>query len=391
MSWLTEHKKPYICLAPMAGYTDSAFRQICKRINPDLILFSEMVSADALHHGSKKTAQLIEFNPETENPFIVQLFGKHPEKFQTAVRFIAEQFPQVAGIDINMGCPAKKVVGSEHGSALIKNPALACEIIAACKEAAKIPVSVKTRLGFDSYDPDKFQSFCLGLEKAGCDLLTIHGRTYKQGFGGQADWQPIYEVKKLLKIPVIGNGDIESMADALGRLYASQNSSPSQGACQPKLCPPSLKLRRAAFHFRLAARPRCLLVAKRRLEARWGYEEKAPALDGVMIGRAAFGNPWVFSTPIQNSSPSQGEARWGSEKLPNQTFADKIPLILAHTHLICETKGEKIGMREIRKHLLAYVKGMPGAREARSRLCRVERVEEAEGILNTIGALESNN
>ncbi|MBU1910913.1 tRNA-dihydrouridine synthase family protein, partial [Patescibacteria group bacterium] len=183
----------------MAGVTDAAYRQLIKKLAPEVIVYSEFLSTDAIHYGAKKTMQMIHFDAEIEHPFIVQIFGKDPQHFLSAAKVVEEMGAD--GIDINMGCPAARVTSSCHGSALMKNPELAAELVAATKEAVKIPVSVKTRLGWDS--SENLIPFCKGLIEAGADALAIHGRTYSQKYKGDADWEPIYELKKAVDVPVI--------------------------------------------------------------------------------------------------------------------------------------------------------------------------------------------
>lgn len=228
-------KRPILALAPMAGYTDTAYRQLIKGIEPRVICFTEFTSADGLIHGSKMTLKQLDFNPNEERPLVAQIFGKKPESFAEAAKIIEDM--GIDAIDINMGCPAKKVVSSDHGSALLKNPTRALELIEATVKATKLPVSVKTRIGSNELDLPWFVQFCKDMESAGVQLLTIHGRTAKQMYTGTANWDPIYEVKRNLSIPVIGNGDVKSVADALHKLGN---------------------------------------------------------LDGVMVGRGTMGNPWIM-------------------------------------------------------------------------------------------------
>src|SRR3989344_3095783 len=196
-SWST-HPRPIVALAPMAGVTDASYRQLTKMLAPEVIVYTEFLSTDAIHFGAKRTLLELEFDPEIEHPFIVQVFGKDPEHFLSAAKVIEEMGAD--GIDINMGCPAAKVVSSCHGSALIKNADLAKRLVEATKKAVKIPVSVKTRLGWDC--TDTLIPFCKGLVEAGADALAIHGRTYEGKFGGKADWEPIYELKRHVSVPV---------------------------------------------------------------------------------------------------------------------------------------------------------------------------------------------
>lgn len=333
-SWKSQ-THPFLCLAPMAGYTDSAFRQIVKELAPETITFSEMVSSDGLRYNSRTNKNLMNFK-SVERPFIVQLFGKIPENFAIAAKMV--EAIGADGIDINMGCPAHKVIKSSHGAALIKNPLLAQEIVKATAEATKLPVSVKTRLGWE--DSENLIEFCRGIEKAGAQAITIHGRTYRQAFGGTADWEPIYALKKELKIPVIGNGDIKSTEDA---------------------------------------------------------EAKLQNLDGIMVGRATFGNPWLmqelteyfyknkkkqdFSTPSFSAETSQDSGR--NDAILYWIKHHK-PIILKHCKYAIEMKGARIGLTEMRKHLATYVKGLPNAGELRTKLVLVESLEEVEEILETI-------
>ncbi len=295
---------PLIILAPMDGYTDSAMRRVCKSVNPNIVLFTEFTSADGLHHGAQKLQEKLVFCPD-EKPIIAQIFGKNTETFVTAAKYIEEQ--GFAGIDLNMGCPAKTVVKSEHGIALRKKPQLAASLVKAVADATSLPISVKTRLGWDDFSD--LIEFGKRIEAAGASLISVHARTYKQGYGPGVNYQPIYELKKKLSIPVIGNGDIASLEDGYSRLKN---------------------------------------------------------LDGFMIGRAAIGNPWVFNA-----------------KQP-ATFADKIPLIEKHARLLIGLKGEKRALLEIRKHLLAYVKGIPHATNYRSQLVRVSSFQQTHDILKEI-------
>ncbi len=315
--------RPIVCLAPMAGVTDASFRQIIKRVAPQVVVYSEFLSTDALKFGAKKTLAMMHFDPALERPFIVQIFGKKPEHFVEAAKVVEQMGAD--GIDINMGCPAARVVSSSHGSALMKNPELAAQLVASTVKAVSIPVSVKTRLGWDS--AENLIPFCEKLIESGASALAVHGRTFMQKFHGTADFEPIYELKRHVRVPVIGNGDIRSAADAVAKLGN---------------------------------------------------------LDGIMVGRATFGNPWVM-TEICDALQ-----RVDSEKMQTEhvkTFADKIPFIIEHCRFAVAHKGERRGMLEMRRHLASYVKGIPGAAELRAKLVRVESVEEVENILRSIPAL----
>ncbi|MEK7189777.1 MAG: tRNA dihydrouridine synthase DusB [Patescibacteria group bacterium] len=228
-------KKPIIALAPMADYTDEPFGLICKKFGAQMI-FREMVSADAIVHGNAKTFKMLAINKK-ERPVIQQIFGKDPKTMAEAAKIICK-ISSPDGIDINMGCPMQKVVKNWHGAALMKNPALATTIVKEVKKAIKIPVSVKMRLGWAK--PDEILSFAPMIAKAGADLISIHGRTKKQGYAGEADWEMIGRAKKLLSIPVLANGGIFTREDVI----------------------------------------KCL---------------ETTGADGVLIARGALGNPWIFS------------------------------------------------------------------------------------------------
>jgi len=320
-SW-TNVKRPIVALAPMEGYTDSAFRQLVKTYAPGVICFTEFTSADALKYNSKVSKNKITID-KIEQPVIVQLFGKHPEHFVEAAKQVEAM--GAAAIDINMGCPAKKVIASQHGSALIKNPNLAAEIVYTLSKNTSLDVSVKTRIGFSNFDEDHFYGFCKNLADAGAKLLTIHGRTTKQGYSGKANWEPIYEVKKRLNIPIIGNGDIDS--------------------------------------------PKTALV-------------KLKNLDGIMIGRATFGNPLIMRNIYDAFYP---------DKANKSTLPNRFELAKKHVALSVKTKGEKRGILEMRKHLAMYFKGFPHAATYRSRLVRVGTKKEALDLINEIKESHGNS
>ena len=323
----------------MAGYTDSAYRQIVKSIAPETICFSELTSINALEKGSKKTERMLEYNP-IEQPLIIQLFGKDPDFFKEAGKKLEKT--NIAGIDINMGCPAKKVIGSECGSALLNDTALAGEIVKKLSTAVKIPISVKMRIGYKQYDKEHFIKFIKTLEESGISSLTIHGRTTKQGYSGEANWDPIYLAKSILKIPVIGNGDVDSPQKALERLTSPDGKT---------------------------------------------------TLDGIMIGRATIGNPWLLqeiqqtlttktiSPSTASASPSTQPTELHHEQIP---LSEKIPTIKKHLKLSLKNQGPKIGILEMRKHLAGYVQGFPGARELRSKLVRAGSEQEILELLKEV-------
>ena len=308
--------RPIVALAPMAGVTDASYRQFIKTITPEAIVYTEFLSTDAMHFGAEKTLKMLEFDPSIERPFIVQIFGNDREHFITSCKIIEQMGAD--GIDINMGCPAARVVSSCHGSALIRRPELAADLVHAAVSAVKIPVSVKTRLGWD--DASTLIPLCQKLEAAGAACFAIHGRTYKQKFTGAANWEPIYELKKNVSVPVLGNGDIESSEDA----------------------------------FRLLK-----------------------SLDGVMVGRGTMGNPWLLRE-IADAFCSQNIARTPS------TLREKIPFILRHCEFAVKYKGEERGIVEMRRHFAGYVKGFDGAKEMRMRLMGAISLKDVVGVLQEV-------
>lgn len=228
-------RRPIVSLAPMDGITDSAYRRIVREQAREVIVFSEFTSADGFLR-SERVRQRLVFHPQ-EAPYFVQLFGNQPQVFAEAARALEQQ--GVSGVDINMGCPSKRIVNSQHGSGLMRDVRMACCIVEAVAKACALDVSVKTRLGW--HNAEGLQAFAKDLVSAGASLVSIHGRTYQQGFSGRADWGPIYALRRALNVPVLGNGDVSNHAEGL-----------------------------------------------RRMEN----------LDGFMIGRAAIGNPWVFGAAL---------------------------------------------------------------------------------------------
>ena len=231
--WLSFSDK-IMGLAPMDGYSDSAFRQVCKRVNPKIVTYTEFTSADGLFHNAKSVKKKLAFDP-SEQPLVAQIFGKNIETFIAAAKLCQDM--GFIGIDLNMGCPAKKVVRSEHGVALRNNHDLACRLVDAVAKNTCLPVSVKTRLGW-SDDADLI-SFSKAVENAGANMICIHARTYTNPYKVPAYWDPVYEMKKEVNIPVLGNGGLNDINDGL---------------------------------------------------------KKCQNLDGFLIGQASFGNPWVFSS-----------------------------------------------------------------------------------------------
>lgn len=303
--------KPIVGLAPMDGYSDSAFRHICKQVNPDIVTVTEFTSADGISFNAKTLMRKLSFHPE-EQPVIAQIFGKNEETFIRATKVCQDM--GFSGIDINMGCPSKKVVQSEHGVALRRKPELAYKLIEAVANNTHLPVSVKTRLGWDG--ANDLIDFAKGAQNAGANMICVHARTYLEPYNVPAQWEHLYELKEALSIPVLGNGGIESLSDGL---------------------------------------------------------EKCQNLDGFLIGQASFGNPWVFTM----------------DGMPEQ-FSDKLPIIKLHADYLVENKGELVGCREIRKHLLQYVKGFRGAKQFRSKITHVDSLASIYDVLDEIVNFESN-
>ncbi|MGN1457432.1 MAG: tRNA dihydrouridine synthase DusB [Acutalibacteraceae bacterium] len=298
----------YAALAPMAGVADRAFRELCVDFGAAYVV-GEMVSAKGITYNNDKSRELLELS-KAERPAAVQLFGYEPDVMAQAAKIAMEYSPDI--IDINMGCPAPKIACNGSGSALMKNPELCGKIVEAVKKAVPVPVTVKIRKGWDknSVNAVEVAKIC---ESAGADAITIHGRTREQQYMPSADWDIIAQVKRAVKIPVIGNGDVTS-AESAAKMIEQTNC------------------------------------------------------DLVMIGRAALGNPWIFSEIsrlIGHDRPS----------LPVSN-AEKISVMLRHIMKLCEYKGEYNGMREARKHVAWYFKGMPNAAKMRKEAGELETFDD---------------
>lgn len=309
-----------IFLAPMAGVTDSAFRIIVREIaeEKNLLMFSEMVSAAGLHFKNEKTLEMIKTLPE-ERPIAIQLFGSDSGICAEAAEFV-ENFSGAAVIDFNMGCPAPKIVKNGEGSALMKNPKLAGKILSAMRKKISLPLSVKIRLGFDEENLNAVE-IAKVAESSGVDFIAVHGRTRQQFYSGAADWEKISEVKNAVKIPVIANGDVKDF-DSLDKIFSVTKA------------------------------------------------------DGVMIGRAAQGNPWIIGNLLKYF-------RTGEKNL-SPTLSERKKIMRRHFEKLLETKGEYIGVREMRSHAAWYTKGLRGGAEFRNLFNRAETAEDFLNVLEKI-------
>ena len=304
-----------VILAPMAGVTDLPFRLLCRKMGAGLVCM-EMVSAKAIFYNNKNTEGLLEIHPE-EMPASLQLFGSDPEILaQMAARIQERPF---SVLDFNMGCPVPKVVNNGEGCALMKQPGLAEKILTGLVRAVKKPVTVKLRKGFDDSSCNAAELARIA-EACGVAAVAVHGRTREQYYSGRADWDIIRQVKEAVKIPVIGNGDVNSPEDAKAML-------------------------------------------------------EQPGCDGVMIGRAAQGNPWIFRDTVHFLET-------GSLPSP-PSVEEKKRMVLEHAALQLQYKGEYTAVREMRKHLAWYTAGMPHSARFRQLINSMETMEAlTEGVEN---------
>ena len=298
-----------IFLAPMAGITDLPFRLICKEMGVGLV-YTEMVSSKALMYGDEKTKLLLKSSPK-EKPLAVQIFGSDVDAIAYAAKYVSG-FADI--VDINMGCPAPKIVKNGDGSKLLLDLNKVKEIVETAVNNSKVPVTVKIRKGWDENHIIALEAARI-IEKAGASAITIHGRTRNQFYSGNADWEIIKEIKKELTIPVIGNGDIKSIYDAKEKLEYSN-------------------------------------------------------VDAIMVGRSSLGNPWIFRQIINYLNNNKLP-----DKISNE---ERLDVILKHIDLEVKEKGEASAIKEMRKHISAYTKSLPNSSEFRSKINLLNTRQEVE-------------
>lgn len=302
-----------LVLAPMAGITDLPFRLICRRLGCAMTV-SEMVSAKGLLYKNVKTTEMLRID-NGERPTAIQLFGSVPQELAQAANMVEASGADM--IDLNMGCPVAKIVNNGEGSALMKTPQLAYEILAAMVDAVQIPVTVKFRAGWDDEHRNAVE-IALAAEKAGVSSIAVHGRTRQQFYEGKADWNIIRQVKDAVNIPVFGNGDIFTVEDGLRML-------------------------------------------------------KETGCDGLMIGRGADGNPWLFN---RLKAVMSGQEDPGAPELDV-----RLAQAAEHLQMLIDYKGEYVSVKEMRRHISAYLKGLPHAAEFRGRFHKVDTQEQFMALL----------
>lgn len=309
------HKlKNNLVLAPMAGFTDIAFRKIASQMGAGLLV-TEMVSAKGIYYKDIKTNLLMETHPE-EGSVALQIFGSDPRIMSEVVKRDLNHRQDIHIIDINMGCPAPKIVKNGEGSALMKNPKLAGDIFEAMVKNSEKPVTVKIRMGWDKNSLNGIEIGKIA-EKSGISALTIHARTRDMFYSGQADWEYIKKIKASLSIPVIGNGDIFTPNDAIEMIR--------QTGC-----------------------------------------------DGVAIGRGAVGNPWIFKRILRLLNKKEDF---------EPSYEDIIHMAIYHLGLECTIKGERIGIREMRKQIAGYLKGLRDSSTIRNKINTMWNKEEITNLL----------
>lgn len=305
-----------VFLAPMAGVTDLPFRLICKRKGCGM-LYSEMINAKALCYNDENTKKMTKIEDE-EHPIAIQIFGSEPEFMGRAAEILNSHSNEI--LDINMGCPAPKVIKNGDGSALMKNPKLAEEVMKAVVENSIKPVTLKIRKGWDENSINAVEIAKIA-EQAGISAVAIHGRTREQYYSGNADWNIIKEIKEAISIPVIGNGDVFEIEDAINMLEKTN-------------------------------------------------------CDAIMIGRGSQGNPWIFNRI--NHYMNTGEI------LPKPTAQEKINTAIKHMKLAVEEHGEYVAVREMRKHIGWYIKGLKNSARYRD---EINKLTDCEAVITKLKEL----
>ena len=313
-----EFRKEALFLAPMEDVTDPSFRYICKRFGADMVT-TEFISSDGLIRDAWKSRAKLNIN-DFERPVAIQIYGNQIEPMVEAARIAESANPDI--IDINFGCPMKKIAGRGAGSGMMRDVPLMVEMTKQIVEAVKKPVTVKTRLGWDD-DSKNIEEIALRLQDVGIAALTIHGRTRCQLYKGEADWTLIGKVKNnpLIKIPIIGNGDVDSGEKA------------------------------------------------RQMFDRYG-------VDAVMIGRATYGRPWIFRE-VRHLLDT-------GEVLPQPSVVERVAIAKEHLSKSIEVKGERVGVLEMRRHLSNYFKGLPNFKETRMRLVTENDPAELKAVIDSI-------
>lgn len=324
MNIIDQIKNHSLLLAPMAGVTDSAFRQICRRFGADIV-YTEMISAKALTYSDQRTKTMLSVCSE-ERPIIAQLFGHDPDTVAEA-GLIVEDFGSFSAIDINMGCPAPKIVNNGDGSSLMKNIRTACAIVEKTAVKTSLPVTVKFRTGFDPTQKNAVE-FARALSQSGAQALCVHGRLRSQFYAPPVDRETIAQVVEAVSIPVIANGDIDSPKAAA--------SMAEQTGCA-----------------------------------------------SLMIGRGALGNPFLFSQIKHYEKTGQ--------PAPPTLSSQKLAVALEHISLMCQNKGEHIALKEARKHMSWYLKGLRGASVLRCEINNLTTLEDLKLLINKALSLDKED